>query len=324
MGYNEVMNKVDQETLKKLCHYGAFAPSVHNIQPWQFTLTEDTLIVEPSSKRILNAGDPVGRQTWISIGACVESIVVAGENLGLSTDVRLSKDKATLHFKHQDINPLIELQTIKERFTDRSHYTGEKLNKNVLSEISKCWQHSEAAVIVTDDPQIIETVSKLISQGISMALNSPHFREELAGLINGPREKRKIGIPVASLRLKGFHAVTEVSRVRKGLGIKKQALSERKAWSSASAIVFTLSKGDSQKDWFMAGRAYQRAGLTATRLGLRQATSAAIVEALDFHEDVEKLLGTRQRLQTVMRIGKSAQVPVYSPRLSNEDLLNTR
>jgi hypothetical protein len=47
------------------------------------------------------------------------------------------------------------------------------------------------------------------------------------------------------------------------------------------------------------------------------------VEAADFHTDIEQLLGTKERLQAVMRIGYSNARPVHSKRLPLEQLLIT-
>jgi len=40
-------------------------------------------------------------------------------------------------------------------------------------------------------------------------------------------------------------------------------------------------------------------------MGIDQATMAAAVEAPDFHKEIEELLGTKYRIQTIMRLGYS-------------------
>lgn len=90
---------------------------------------------------------------------------------------------------------------------------------------------------------------------------------------------------------------------------------------SAGALIFTLTGGDTRKDWVLAGRAYQRAGLMATQLGLSQATSAAVVEATDFHTDIETNLGTTKRIQTLMRVGYGSRKSTTSPRIPTKQLV---
>jgi hypothetical protein len=76
-------------------------------------------------------------------------------------------------------------------------------------------------------------------------------------------------------------------------------------------------------DWFEAGQTYLRASLELERLGFSQATSAAPVEAATFHEDIESLLKTNQRLQAVIRIGKGAAKRRYSPRVPAKELITS-
>ncbi len=108
-----------------------------------------------------------------------------------------------------------------------------------------------------------------------------------------------------------------------GLNTGKEAALEEKRWLSASAIVLITTEGDLHDDWFEAGRVYMRVSLEIERSGFSQATSAATVEAATFHEDIEKLLGTSQRLQAAIRIGKGVSKRKYSPRVSAEELITS-
>lgn len=315
------MKATSEEILRKLCYYGSLAPSVHNTQPWEFTLRDDAIIIKLSEERLLVAGDPVGRQTWISIGACVESILVAAENENLKGAVSLENQVVTITFTSSQVTPVIPKSVIEQRFTDRSPYTSEQLDPNVLTTIKDCWDSKTTLVKVLDDREKIQKISRFTAKAIAMALSSPDFRNELSELIVRPGDKKRVGIPTNSLRLSGPRAYTEKVLVRKGHGTAKHSEEEYKVWASSSALVLVFTQGDSIKFWLEAGRAYQRAGLTACFMGLRTATSAAAVEALDFHEDIEAMFQTKFRLQTVMRIGKSPSNVVASPRLGVEDLL---
>ncbi len=108
-----------------------------------------------------------------------------------------------------------------------------------------------------------------------------------------------------------------------GIGIRSEVNLERKRWESASGIILITTVGDMPKYWFEAGRAYLQAALKVEQLGLSQATSAATVEASNYHEDVEKLVDTNQRLQSVIRIGKGVQNRNHSPRVTVEELLTS-
>jgi nitroreductase len=52
------------------------APSVHNSQPWRFTVEEDTVSVRADRSRQLTAIDPRGRELAMSIGAALLNLRV--------------------------------------------------------------------------------------------------------------------------------------------------------------------------------------------------------------------------------------------------------
>jgi hypothetical protein len=109
--------------------------------------------------------------------------------------------------------------------------------------------------------------------------------------------------------------------MKTGLGVTSEVKLERKRWLSSSGIIFITTAGDVPEYWFEAGRAYLHVALEIENQGLSQATSAATVEASNYHEDIERLLGTNERLQCVIRVGKGAKNRNHSPRVNVEDLL---
>lgn len=93
--------------------------------------------------------------------------------------------------------------------------------------------------------------------------------------------------------------------------------------NSAAALAFITTPGDVSADWLAAGRAYLRTAVTAAGLGLASSTTAAAVEAADFHLDIEQALGTGQRLQAILRLGYSRRQPRPVRRFTLEQLLVT-
>jgi nitroreductase len=49
------------------------APSLHNTQPWEFSLIDDHLLLCADSDRALWVSDPAGRALYISCGAALFS-----------------------------------------------------------------------------------------------------------------------------------------------------------------------------------------------------------------------------------------------------------
>src|SRR5215469_1426811 len=64
------------------------APSLHNSQPWQFSLTDGRLLLSADSDRVLSVSDPTGRALYLSCGAALFSARVALRALGYEPRVR--------------------------------------------------------------------------------------------------------------------------------------------------------------------------------------------------------------------------------------------
>jgi nitroreductase len=317
-----------RERLLFLCNYAAMAPSVHNIQPWLFHVTDDAVQIRLNPKRLLVDGDPTGREAWISIGCCFENLLLAAGEHGLSgriADARFAPGagEVTIQFvpapAHEPEWKVLE--AIVGRRTDRSRYGVRKLSREDMKALSNGWTRGDAQVEIVTHPAIIEAVADLTSRGIGMALRFPGFRRELASLIR-PTRSHANGIVGKSLELGLLRSLLEPMRVKHGVGVDRQAKTEYDNMKSAAAIVLVLAKGDTPKYWLEAGRALEHTGLVATTQGLSTATTAAVVEASDFHTDVERLLDTQLRLQAVMRVGYSSRQPARpAPRYHLDDLI---
>lgn len=298
------------------------APSVHNTQPWLVKAETNSLLIFPDKDYLLSDGDPTGRETAISFGIFSEACVIGLETAGFQVkNIMYEAEKITISIESGSRMLGNEnIEALKSRFTDRSIYQKIKIPKQVIYKIENSWRSKHVRIKVITDEQIINKAASLTRKGISLALSNPAFRSELSRFLVFSN-KTVFGIPVPAMKVGLLRGVFTKLFMKVGWVTRSEARLEEKRWKSASAIVAILSKGDSAEYWFESGRAYLRASLEIQKAGLRQATSAAIVEAADFHEDIEKELGTMMRLQCLIRIGKSNARPYYSGRKPVESLL---
>lgn len=319
----QVSQKLEAE-LPSILESARLAPSVHNTQPWKLSIKDSSVIISIDERIDLKYSDPTGRETYISLGIFTEAFMLAAASRGLSDGkIALEGSRAKLEFKLGPVARLDkELAALARRSTDRSIYKPVDIPPAIIKEIEGIDVPGVRLRVVTDR-QLIETTAGLTAKGIGLALSNPDFRKELSRYLIRPWSGKKRGISTGSLALPTPLAVMEPWFIRIGAGLRKEVKVEQKRWLSASGVVFVITSGDITKDWFAAGRAYLRASLAIERAGLSQATSAATVEASTFHEDVEDMLKTNQRLQCVIRIGRGLAKRHSSPRLSAEDLLAT-
>ena len=70
-----------------LTRFAILAPSSHNTQPWTFVSSREKIVICRNLARRLPVADSNDRQHFLSIGCCIENIVVAADYYGYVTKV---------------------------------------------------------------------------------------------------------------------------------------------------------------------------------------------------------------------------------------------
>lgn len=311
-----------QEAFPEIIEIARFAPSVHNTQPWKVAQSADTIKIKLDKAHALSDGDPTGRQTTISLGIFAEAIIMAAADCGFTEEnVVLQDETLTIAFKGAAVSAQKTALPLRTRSTDRSLYKPVTISEKTVRSIEGAGKNFTVKVQVVQDKHIIDKIAQFTGKGIGLALSNPSFRRELSQYLVGPWSHKKRGISVKSLYINPVLASLQPLFMRLGIGVSKEVSLEQKRWSSASAVIVITASGDLAQFWLATGRAYLRVSLAIEASGLSQATSAAIVEASDYHEDVESLLETNQRILSIIRIGKGKTHRYYSPRLEVQDLV---
>jgi hypothetical protein len=276
-------------------------------------------------ERAPSHGDPTGRELFLSLGIFTEACLIGlracgfkpGEPKFMADEVFIKIGaKASTRREQETVDAL------RKRFTDRTVYKKADVSDTALKAFESCWKSPRVEIRAVNDRKIIEPVARFTQQALLLAFSNPAFRKELTEYFVDDN-KIPYGIPLSALGANPIKARFVRSLINSGATRRQEARSEYRRWSSASGLIFILAEGDSKPYWLESGRAYLRASLETQRLGFSQATSAAIVEAADFHEDVEKLLGTQKRIQSVIRIGRGSKKSRFSGRLSPKEILST-
>jgi hypothetical protein len=314
------------EQLHTILDIARWAPSVHNAQPWLIKQTDpSSLRIEIDKKWKPEEGDPTSRETIISLGILSEAIAIAANSVGLYADAALQDEAALITFTagagSENVAELVAL--LRKRCTDRSIYKPVEITPDMVSRLESARNSDTVSLKVTTDEVLLATIADLTSKGIGVALSSPNFRKELSTYLTLPWSSRKRGIAVRSLHIPLWLELVEPLFMRLGIGLKAEVALEKRRWLSASGVVVILADGDMPKYWFEVGRSYLQVSLEAEAMGLSQATSAAIVEASNYQEDIEEALGTNKRLLALIRLGKGSSKKYYSPRLNAEELLTS-
>jgi hypothetical protein len=312
------------EHLLLILEKARLAPSVHNSQPWLVTSEANCINVAIDPRYKLIDGDPTGRETMISLGVFTEAICIVAADYGLRVrSARVSNRSAVIVFR-EELKKIPEKTLSKylaTRFTDRSVYKPALIDDSIVQKLEHLPRAAGITIRVTTKKTIIEKTADLTSKAIRVALSNPAFVKELSGYLVEPWSRKRRGISVKSLQLPWLVRIAQPFAVRHGIGADQEAKHEKIRFLSASAIVFITADGDLEEYWFETGRTYMRVSLMIEKLGLSQTTTAAIVEASNYHEDIEEMLHTKQRILAIIRIGHGTGERAYSPRVDASDLL---
>lgn len=313
------------DKLNNILSVARLAPSVHNTQPWKVhTKGQDSLVVSIDDNHKLKDGDPTGRQTVISLGIFAEAVNISAASFGFRVvAMEYIHDSVTIKYEtseHTDPQVASLVKLLGARSSDRSIYKPAQISVQDLSEIEGTPHTENILVKVITERSIIEQIASLTSKAIRLALSNPSFRNELGKYLVLPLSRKARGIAVRSLYLPFIVEVAQPLLLRLGVSTGAESKQEFKRWSSATAVVAILADGDMPRHWFDAGRAYLSTSLAIESTGLSQATSAAIVEASNYHDDIEESLQTNKRILALIRVGNGSNKRHYSPRVKPSEL----
>jgi hypothetical protein len=318
--------------ITELLDYARLAPSAHNSQPWQFIVNGDTVSIAVAADRLLGPGDPTGRETWIGFGICLEAVLQAAKGLGLAAEVltlqtsSLSDTIASIKITPGEAEKQPEiLAALKKRHTYREKMLPTEIPGSLVESCKNAVSDLEGvSVHFMQDKDQIKRVGDYTFKAMSLALSSPDFRKELYHLVHYNWSQSRTGMHGYTLGEGMIGSIFGKLSIKLGIGLPLKARHDQQRVTDASALVFVATTGDVPSFWLRAGQAYLRVALQIAGTDLAQCTLAAPVEAASFHEDIEKMLGTSARLQTMLRIGRADHHVRSSPRLEVDELTTSR
>ncbi|WP_067669910.1 Acg family FMN-binding oxidoreductase [Nocardia miyunensis] len=138
----------DADTLRSALQLAVRAPSVHNTQPWQWRVGEQTVHLYADPARRLPHTDPDGRDLLISCGAALHHLCAGVRAFGWTTRVhRLPNPAEPDHLAAVEFRPepptpeAIRLaQAIERRRSDRRRYTSWEVTGSHIAELVEVGQ----------------------------------------------------------------------------------------------------------------------------------------------------------------------------------------
>ncbi len=324
-GYEEAINSTwrhsDSTDLpsssirRELVRYATLAANSHNTQPWQFRLSDRSILVLPDAARRLPAVDPDDHHVFASLGCAVENMVQAARAFGLravpsydsvARGIRVDLDAALS--ERTDL-----FDAIPHRQSTRADYDGRSVPPEHLRLLEAAGNGDGVRMLLFTERRQREDILSYLVAGNSAQMDDVAFVEELKSWIRfsygealSTRDglfSKSSGNPVLPGwigRLIFGQVFTKDSENRKYEGQLR---------SSAGVAVFVSDKNEPAY-WAEAGRCCQRFALQATALQLRHAFINQPVEVPAVRGQFATYLGLDgRRPNLVMRFGYGSELP---------------
>jgi nitroreductase len=312
--------------LRRIIESAAAAPSVHNTQPWQFTVVADDLLeVRANPDRALWVGDPHARALYLSCGAALFNIRTAIRMTGFNP--------RAWPLPHPESDPALiaavqaepgrpptfgerELyEAIWQRHTNRGPFTAEPISESVRAALEQAAKFEFTTLRMLSSTEAA-TVLDLAAQASAELAGDVDHRIELQRWI--ATDSRSDGIPADALPSMPSR---QPAPVRGDLAAASPANVRPTADYEEFPQLAVLTTGfDEPADRIRAGQALQRILLTATSRGLSASFLYQSIELRDMRGEAAPAWPWQENPQIVIRFGYGKQSP-GAPRRPFDDVL---
>jgi hypothetical protein len=313
----------------RVLEYAVLAPSSHNTQPWLVELAAEGMKLFVDRSRLLTAADPQGRQAYISQGTFLEMLEIAAHQFGYRADLTYfpggkyaedaAEDRPVAAIALQPDSMIVPdplFAEIPSRQTNRRPY--QLTRTPSLEELAAMRSAPQSTAIdwrITGNAAQLQAVEGICEEAMTIEVSSEVRNREMATWFrfsDSELRKRGDGVGIAQGGTEGAKKwiaetfVLSRARAAASAGIFARGAIAQAKEQAASAPVFAalVTEGNSRLDQVLAGRAYARVNLTASRLGL------AMQPMSQAEEEYTEMAELRQRLKQALHVpdGQTVQM----------------
>ncbi|MFI7574727.1 Acg family FMN-binding oxidoreductase [Micromonospora sp. NPDC049497] len=302
------------------------APSVHNTQPWRWTVLPDALELRVVRERQLAATDPEGRLLALSCGAALHHARVALAAEGWRVAVERMPDPADTDLLARLTGPrriaadpeaMRLVQCMQVRHTDRRPVSDEPVPTAALGEITSAVVAEGVQFQLLNRDQVME-LAATASHAATVESEDPQLREELAywtsrsGGTGLPPEVLPESAPQTTVPARDFG--------------RPGSLPVGPGHDQAAVYAMLYGDEDEPDNWLRAGEALSAGWLAATRLGVSLVPLSGVVEVPGTRQTLRGLLAGLGFPYLVLRLGIADPAhagPPHTPRLDVAQVVDT-
>jgi hypothetical protein len=313
LGSDMTQTEPGRDVIRNAVTLACRAPSLHNSQPWRWTLDASELHLYADRMRVILSTDSTGREVLLSCGAALDHLRVAMAAAGWDTVIERFPDPhdpdhvAALKFTP---TPTVtdaqrdRANAILARRTDRLPFDTppEWSSVEVRLRLAVIPHHVMTDIVLDRDRPILAEASRLTEQ---LRSNDPSYQSEL-NWWTSPFALSD-GVPQTALASK-----SEADRVDVARTFPPATPTERRrdiTEDRSKIIVLSTSHEDARCDVLRCGEALSAVLLECTLAGLATCTLTHMTEIAPSRDAIRRLMGQTGSPQVLIRIGIAPSDP---------------
>jgi hypothetical protein len=321
-----------KEKMLFLVSYGILAPSTHNSQPWLFKVSNGSIQLFSDPYVKLTESDPKGSYLYISLGCCLENIILTAKYYKMYKGLKYyglkkSEPVAEVLIRNQKNAAQVErqyeqlLRAMTKRVNTRGVFKPDKINPKVIKKLRNINRYKGIKTSFETSRDSIGNIADLSAEGIRRVYGKREFRLELADWINSNYSKKARGIPAYSLRMSNIMSLVFPPLLRL-LNLSLPIAKVNKiSINSLPLICIISSKKDDCSTWLNVGRLAERLMLKLNAENISTSIFVASLEMSDLKDEVKKLTKTKLTPQFLFCAGHPKISQKHTPRLTLESRL---
>ncbi len=327
----KVALKPDERTI---LHLASLAPSGHNTQPWFIKYIEPYhWIIGNDSTKWLPAVDPTQRETILSIGAFLQNLEYAANNLGYACqlnllaktnqdehvmDVKLSKvsgSRPPQYIEKSDSPNIGKSEKMEKRRTLRSNYLNTPLTQEDISSLIR--EEADCIQFIPNTAKEYKIINEQTIEANKIQAYRDAAQSELGDWIrfsSKNAEKYRDGLTMASMEINGMPAWVlrnfyDKSKVMTtGFRDKSIETVVKQVAQSAGWLLIT-SKGNTTWELLETGKLLQRLWLSIREKNIAIHPMTQIIEEAATNQTLNQSIGVSDTVQFILRTGYVKKYP---------------
>ena len=310
----------------------AWAPSVHNTQPWRYSSSGQQVSLYADADRQLRVADPDGREMMISCGAALFTVRLALRSLGCLPETQVLPDPsqpllvARVNWGRRAARTEFEQRLfgqVRQRRTHRGGFDPVPLPSGLLATLREGAARYGAMLRIVADDGRRAALAAAVQDAERIQRRDGERVRELARWAPAPGTAQADGVPPASYPARAEHTDPDFPGrdFARGHGWGLPPLSTGSPFRAAGVVGLLTTAQDRPPDWVNAGQALQRILLTASTAGIAAALHTQPLEFGWLRESIRTQISDGACPQLILRLGAVTQT-ADSVRRPPDDILS--